>query len=513
MRPRARQSGFAMLLVFAMAAAVGILLYMELPRVAFEAQRQREQLLIDRGEQYQRAIQLYFRKTRQFPANLEQLENTNNHRFLRRRYKDPMTGKDEWRLIHIGPGGMLTDSLTQKPPGLKTDKEKKEKAEAAGEGGKAEQPAVATRRRASEMAGPGLLGSVPPGAVMEPGAQPGQEGQPAWPSTAGIYPQPAQVYPPQAYPPPSTGEPQVGEPYVAVGQQTVPPGPQSYPAPGVPPVEILPGTQTPGQVFPVIQPGQSYPGGQPSGQVYPGAQPGQTYPVVQPGQVYPGAQSWPMYPGMQQAGQVNPVIPPGQVYPGASPGQTFPGMQPSTPYPQGSLATPPGAVRIYPSGAGSVPPGFLQNLLTGGGQPGVSPQGGGQQTSPSAQYQPPREPPTGTGVSNPALEMIRKILTTPRPGGLGQAQPQQTFTFGAGIAGVASKAEADSIIIYNDRSRYNEWEFIYDLRKDRTMVGPLGPGGAPAGKMLEPSAGSSSTITPMSPMTPTLPTGQGGRGR
>jgi len=26
-----------------------------------------------------------------------------------------MTGKDEWRLIHAGPGGLFTDSLTQKP--------------------------------------------------------------------------------------------------------------------------------------------------------------------------------------------------------------------------------------------------------------------------------------------------------------------------------------------------------------------------------------------------------------
>ena len=39
-----------------------------------------------------------------YPQNLDDLETTRNIRFLRRRYKDPMTGKDAWRLIHVGPG-------------------------------------------------------------------------------------------------------------------------------------------------------------------------------------------------------------------------------------------------------------------------------------------------------------------------------------------------------------------------------------------------------------------------
>src|ERR1700693_790781 len=105
------ESGFAMLLVFVFAAAIAITMYMEMPRVAFESQRQREHLLITRGEQYERGIQLFYRKYHTYPQNLDDLETTKNMRFLRRRYKDPMTGKDEWRLIHVGPGGQLTDSL------------------------------------------------------------------------------------------------------------------------------------------------------------------------------------------------------------------------------------------------------------------------------------------------------------------------------------------------------------------------------------------------------------------
>jgi len=86
-RPRVPhgESGFAVLLIFLMAAAIALMLYMQLPRVAFEAQRDKEQLLIDRGEQYKRGIQMYFVQFKKYPSKLEDLENTNNKRYLRRR--------------------------------------------------------------------------------------------------------------------------------------------------------------------------------------------------------------------------------------------------------------------------------------------------------------------------------------------------------------------------------------------------------------------------------------------
>ena len=111
---RNRESGYALLFIFLTAAIVGITLYAAMPRVAFEAQRDREELLIDRGEQYKRGIQLYYRKFKKYPVKMEDLENSNGQRFLRNTYVDPITGKSEWRLIHVGPGGVLTDSLTQK---------------------------------------------------------------------------------------------------------------------------------------------------------------------------------------------------------------------------------------------------------------------------------------------------------------------------------------------------------------------------------------------------------------
>ena len=112
---RRRESGFALLVIFLIAAAVAFTMYQELPRAAFESARDKEQLLIDRGNQYKRAIEVFYAVNKRYPAEIKDSENTNDKRFLRHRYLDPMTGKDEWRLIHTN-GSFLTDSLVTKPP-------------------------------------------------------------------------------------------------------------------------------------------------------------------------------------------------------------------------------------------------------------------------------------------------------------------------------------------------------------------------------------------------------------
>ncbi len=104
------QRGSALLIVFVMAAAVAILLYIEIPITAFEARRDREQDLINRGEEYAHAVKLFVRKLGSYPPTLDALSDTNRMRFLRHRYADPFTGKDDWRILHAGPGGLLLDS-------------------------------------------------------------------------------------------------------------------------------------------------------------------------------------------------------------------------------------------------------------------------------------------------------------------------------------------------------------------------------------------------------------------
>ena len=116
-RRRGREHGSALLLVFILAACLAILLYAQVPVIIFEAKRNREQILIDRGEEYAHAVKLFVRRFGSYPPTLEALDETNRMRFLRRRYDDPMTGQNEWRLLHASPGGRLLDS---KVPPVKT---------------------------------------------------------------------------------------------------------------------------------------------------------------------------------------------------------------------------------------------------------------------------------------------------------------------------------------------------------------------------------------------------------
>jgi len=382
---RRQDSGFAMLLVFLMAACIAITLYIEVPRVAFEAERQRELLLVDRGNQFKRAIQVFVTdKTnnpmRRYPATIDELENFNNHRYLRRRYKDPMTGKDEWRLVHIN-GGVLTDSVTTQAKtnlagGSTTSSGSTYVSEQAyidvptgDNGGGAGGINRALNRRPSEGAGA-------PGDPNNPGAQPGA---PPDPNGAGAG---------------ATG--------------------------------ALP------------------PAGGPGGPGGPGTIPGQNPSGIPP------------IPGL-----------PGQVPTSGLPG-TASG---STPDPSGQQP-----------GTGTV-----------GGMPGGFGPGSGIPGAP------------GTGQPNTqstAAGIINNLLTTPRPGGMPNNMPGATM--GGGIAGVASKYEAEGIMVINQRTKINEWEYIFDASKWRA---PPNPVGGAVGNPLQPTSPGNNNNNGLGPNSP--PTGPG----
>ena len=384
-----RQEGWALLTLIFFSALLAISLMSVLPRAAMEARREKEADLIHRGHQYERAIQLYFRKFRRYPSKLEELENTNGIRFLRRRFADPITGSEEWRFIHIGPQGVLTDSLVQPPPSAVT------------------------------AAVPGVTPGVP-------GALPGTQRRPPQPGAsqpASAFGQSGSFVPQQrSGSRPASGFGQTsgfGQPSSFAGQRgQVPqrsgPQPAAFGLPGRPGQRVpsagvaIPGLPAGVQVR--RQPGQATPRtprwGQPSGR----GQPSGAGRPVQPGR--PMGPGMVMIPGLPAGVQIG--MPPG-LQRGAPAGASARGMSPGT-----GLA----------ASVGTTATGFAAIGMTPGGQPAGR---GGQQFG------------------------------------------------GGGIAGVASKSkkEEPSMKVYRGREKYNEWEFVYDFRRDPTMLGQ--PGARPAG--------------------------------
>jgi len=98
---RRSERGYILLMLMLFVTLMVIAAGVAAPTIAFRVRRDREEEMIHRGTQYSRAIQRYVKKTGRYPSRLEDLENTNNIRFLRRRYKDPVTGKD-FKLLHVG---------------------------------------------------------------------------------------------------------------------------------------------------------------------------------------------------------------------------------------------------------------------------------------------------------------------------------------------------------------------------------------------------------------------------
>jgi type II secretory pathway pseudopilin PulG len=145
-----RQRGYVLLAVLLLLALILLVTMTAAPRLAQQIRRDREQELIHRGTQYARAIKHYYKKFGHYPASLQQLEDTNHLRFLRRRYKDPMTEKGEWRLIHVGEAKVVPKGAFA-PPG--------------GQAG-------------------GLAGATPAGGPTAPGSQPSEAPSVGTPASA-----------------------------------------------------------------------------------------------------------------------------------------------------------------------------------------------------------------------------------------------------------------------------------------------------------------------------------------
>lgn len=110
---RSRESGYAMVMALLMVAAFVIGSQVVLQHLATQGRRQREERTKWCGEQYARAIKLFYRKTGRYPESLEELkEGIPGVHFLRiEAYKYPMNPDDEWRLIYVNGGGQIIGSM------------------------------------------------------------------------------------------------------------------------------------------------------------------------------------------------------------------------------------------------------------------------------------------------------------------------------------------------------------------------------------------------------------------
>jgi type II secretory pathway pseudopilin PulG len=95
------EHGYILLTLMLLATLVVLALAAVAPELKQQMKRDREMELIHRGVQYSRAIKRFYKKTGRYPVRLEELESFNNIRYLRKRYKDPITGED-FKLLHFG---------------------------------------------------------------------------------------------------------------------------------------------------------------------------------------------------------------------------------------------------------------------------------------------------------------------------------------------------------------------------------------------------------------------------
>ena len=112
---RRKQAGYTLLMVVFMVATMIIAAAAVAPNLLTEGRREKEAEMVWRGQQYARAIGLYYRKFGKYPTKVEDLtKQTNGVRFLRQAYTDPMNKDDgSWRFIYVGPNGQLIGSLRQ----------------------------------------------------------------------------------------------------------------------------------------------------------------------------------------------------------------------------------------------------------------------------------------------------------------------------------------------------------------------------------------------------------------
>lgn len=120
----ARQAGFSYLWTLFLLAAIGagLMLAEEVHHTSVRRDQERELIFI--GRQFREALRAYVEATpgaaKQYPESLEALlldpRLPGTHRYLRRLYTDPMTGKAEWGIRRVAGKIVGVYSLSETAP-------------------------------------------------------------------------------------------------------------------------------------------------------------------------------------------------------------------------------------------------------------------------------------------------------------------------------------------------------------------------------------------------------------
>src|SRR6478735_6262840 len=102
------ESGFLMVALLVGMAVAAVYMTVALPAWRQQAQREKEEELIFRGRQYARAILLYQEKNRN--VNPPDIDVLVSQHFLRKKWKDPVTGED---FVPLGVGVATPGSASQ----------------------------------------------------------------------------------------------------------------------------------------------------------------------------------------------------------------------------------------------------------------------------------------------------------------------------------------------------------------------------------------------------------------
>jgi hypothetical protein len=112
LRRRSQESGFAFLLALIAILVMVALTATVLQIGATQNRRAHEEEAIWRGQQYVRAIRLYYHKTGKYPQTIDDLtKGLPELHFLRQQYKNPMDpGEGAWRFVYVNQAGQIIGS-------------------------------------------------------------------------------------------------------------------------------------------------------------------------------------------------------------------------------------------------------------------------------------------------------------------------------------------------------------------------------------------------------------------